>query len=115
MDRSRIAAAVAAAGRVLVAVPDPAGLAARATDEITLVVLDLGRPGVLDALLALASVSSVGFASHVDHELLRRARSAGCGRVLARSAFFSNLAGLLAGDPGGDAAEPVAGEAVDGS
>lgn len=97
MDRSKVAAALA--GEQLVFVTDRAGLepavAAVATD---LVVLDLARPGALDALprLAAAGVRTVGFGSHVDHELADAARAAGCGEVYTRSAFFSRLAEVLA-------------------
>jgi hypothetical protein len=101
MDRSRVVAAASAAGRQLEVVRTPAELVERATavpgvSPDTLVLLDLGRPGVVEALAALGGVTSVGFASHVDRDLLRRARAAGCGRVLARSAFFGGLGELLA-------------------
>jgi len=69
-----------------------------------LVILDLDSrrlPG-LEALralrqeAALAEVPVVGFLSHVDAEGARRAREAGCTRVLARSAFVREVADLLA-------------------
>ena len=88
MDRSKVAAAVpgvefVANPRLLVEV------------EADLVVLDLSRPGVLEALSGLAHVRSVGFGSHVDVETLEAARAAGCDVVLARSAFFGGLPGVL--------------------
>ena len=43
----------------------------------------------------LASIRTIGFASHVHVELIRAARAAGADEVLPRSAFASNLAGIL--------------------
>lgn len=97
IDRSKLAAALA--GEQVVFVTDRAALepavAAAATD---LVVLDLARPGALDALPRLvgAGVRTVGFGSHVDRELADSARAAGCGDVYTRSAFFSHLGEALA-------------------
>ncbi|MDQ3570764.1 MAG: hypothetical protein M3396_09140 [Actinomycetota bacterium] len=88
MDRSK----VAAAGDVTF-VTTPADLAATPAD---LVVLDLSRPGVLEALTDLGGARTVGFASHVDHELLAAAAAAGCDEVLPRSRFFARLGELLA-------------------
>jgi hypothetical protein len=63
---------------------------------VDLVVVDLGRDGVLDALRRLPEgLRSIGFGSHVDTDLLAAARAAGCDAVLARSQFFSRLAELL--------------------
>ena len=69
-------------------------LAATAVDS-DLVVLDLSRPGVLDALRAGLAGTVVGFASHVDADLIDAARAAGCTEVLPRSAFFARLAQRL--------------------
>lgn len=90
MDRSRLSAAASDVAFV----PTPAALADVDAD---LVLVDLGRPGVLDAVAALAArdVRTIGFGSHVDRELLDAARAAGCSEVLARSAFFGRLSSLL--------------------
>jgi hypothetical protein len=48
---------------------------------------------VLDVLPRLGAVRTVGFASHVDDDLLAAARAAGCDEVLARSVFFRRWAG----------------------
>lgn len=87
MDRSRLG------GRDIMFA---ASVDALATTEADLYVVDLSRPGVLDALPPLAGRRVIGFGSHVDTELLRAARSAGCETVLARSAFFSRLDDFLA-------------------
>lgn len=89
MDRSKVAAA--APGAVFVSTP-----AALATAEAELVVVDLSRPGVLEALAQLGDVPTIGFGSHVDRDLLAAATAAGCDQVLPRSQFFAELRELLA-------------------
>ncbi len=90
MDRSRLG------GRVE-CVATPAELVDLA-DDVDLVVVDLGRPGVLDVLGEIRP-HTIGFGSHVDAELLDAARRAGCDEVLARSVFFRRITELT--DPGG--------------
>ena len=90
MDRSKVAAA-AGEGEVTF-VRTPADLAAVGAE---VVVVDLARPGVLDALPGLGATRSIGFASHVDRALLETARGAGCQEVLPRSRFFASLGDLL--------------------
>ena len=93
MDRSKVAAA--APGATFVSRPD--GLAAAAADaDADVVVVDLTRPGVLDALPALSGRGRVvGFANHTARDVMDAARAAGCEQVLPRSAFFSRLEELL--------------------
>jgi hypothetical protein len=88
MDRSKVSSA---AGERVRFVPSPEELAGAEAD---LVVVDLGRPGVLEALPHIKP-RTIGFGSHVDTELLDAAKNAGCDEVLARSAFFSQLPELL--------------------
>ena len=92
MDRSKVSAA--AADVRFVARPDALAAAAATAD---LVVVDLSRPGVVDALVDVAAlgVRVIGFGSHVDRDLLDEARAAGCSQVLARSAFFAQISSLL--------------------
>jgi hypothetical protein len=92
MDRSRMTAS----GVEVRFVASPSSLAGMEAD---LMVIDLGRPGVLEVLgdLSRRGVPVIGFASHVERDLMAAAKSAGCGQVLARSAFFSRVAELLAG------------------
>lgn len=90
MDRSKVAAA---GGDDVTFVRSPADLAGAGAE---VVVVDLARPGVLEALPGLGGVRTIGFASHVDRELADAATDAGCGEVLPRSRFFSSLADLLA-------------------
>src|SRR5205814_1747826 len=78
MDRSKVSAA--AGDRVrFVASPGELEEAAAGGD---LVVVDLSRPGVLDALSRITTTTTIGFGSHVDTELLDAARQAGCDTVL---------------------------------
>jgi len=70
-----------------------------------LVVVDLNsvacRPleviGFLKSDRRLGAVPIVGFLSHVQVDLEKAAKAAGCDRVIPRSRFASQLAGLLAG------------------
>jgi hypothetical protein len=86
LDRSRILAAHADA----VVAPTPEALLDAPASAVVLV--DLGRPGVLEVLARLTHVRTVGFGSHVDDELLAAARAAGCDEVLPRSVFFRRWA-----------------------
>lgn len=94
MDRSKVAAA-AAAGTVTF-VSDAAALA-HAGAEADLVIVDLMRPGAVEAIGDL-DVPVVGFANHTEREVMDAARAAGATTVLARSSFFSRLGELLDGD-----------------
>ena len=87
MDRSRLG------GIDVTFVPTPDELGAAGDDDV--VVVDLGRPGVLDALGATRAGRTIGFGSHVDRELLDQARSAGCDEVMPRSEFFRRARELL--------------------
>jgi DNA-binding NarL/FixJ family response regulator len=92
MDRSKVAAAGPPVS--FVSTPDALVDAAPGAD---VVVVDLGRPGVVDALPALVATGArvVAFGSHVDRATLDSARAAGCEEVLPRSAFFRDLPQLL--------------------
>lgn len=93
MDRSKISAALPSVRFVA----RPGALVEAATEaRATLVIVDLGRAGVLDALpdLAAAGIATIGFGSHVDEALLAAARAAGCTEVLPRSKFFARLPAL---------------------
>jgi hypothetical protein len=93
MDRSRIEVAGREAGAVVEFVAGPSDLAMAVGRGATLVIVDLAHPGVLEALPGLGPAHTVGFGSHVDGDLLRAARTAGCDEVLARSAVFRRLTG----------------------
>jgi hypothetical protein len=90
MDRSRIAAA----RPEVVFVRTPAALLQRvATGDVREVIVDLARPGALDAIgtVVAAGVAITAYGSHVDDALLDAARAAGCTEVLPRSRFFGRL------------------------
>jgi PleD family two-component response regulator len=69
-----------------------------------LVILDLNNPrtrplAIVASMKAdptLASVPTLGYVSHVDTATIDAAREAGVGEILARSAFASRLAEILA-------------------
>jgi PleD family two-component response regulator len=71
----------------------------------SLVILDLNNPrtnplGIVAAMKqepSLAAVPTVGYASHVQVDVIDAARQAGVGEVLARSAFTQQLADILRG------------------
>lgn len=88
IDRSK----VAAAGSVTF-VDRPSALAGVEAD---LVVVDLMRPGVLEALPGVAA-RIIGFARHTEPELMAAAQAAGCDLVMPRSSFFARIDELLAG------------------
>ncbi len=83
MDRSRLRAD----GVDVTAVPvDDLAAAVAEAERVDLVVVDLSRPGAVEAVAGLG-VRVVGFAPHVDDALLAAARAAGI-EALPRSAFF---------------------------
>jgi hypothetical protein len=79
----------------------PAELAATAQElAAALVIVDLSRPGVLDALAAGDLPGRViGFGSHVDRDLLDSARGSGSVEVMPRSQFFGRLDAVFAAPP----------------
>jgi PleD family two-component response regulator len=70
----------------------------------SLVILDLNNPRTNPLAIvagmkndaALASIRTVGYASHVQVDVINAAREAGVDEVLARSAFTQHLAQILA-------------------
>ncbi len=107
MDRSRIAAAVAAAGRRLVVATSPAQMVALAGEPGATFLVDLSRPGAPDVLAALPVERSVGFAGHVERDLISRARAASGATVIARSRLFATLADVLGPGPVGGRSDAV--------
>jgi hypothetical protein len=94
IDRSRLVAAHPGA----TVVTRPAALL-DAPEQAT-VLVDLRRAGVLDVLPRLGHARTIGFASHVDDELIAAARAAGCDEVLPRSVFFRRWGSPSGGLPG---------------
>ena len=82
--------------------PD-AALAEMRKSPPALVVFDLNNPrtdplGIVARMKqdpALASVRTVGYASHVQTDVINAAREAGVDDVMARSAFTQQLAAIL--------------------
>ena len=93
MDRSKLSGVNA---DVRFAASADALVAAASKPGVDLVVVDLSRPGAVDALSQLPEgLRSIGFGSHVDAEVLASARAAGCTEILPRSKFFARLPELL--------------------
>jgi CheY-like chemotaxis protein len=71
----------------------------------SLVILDLNNArtnplGIVASMKqdpALAAIPTVGYASHVQTDVINAARQAGVGNVMARSAFTQQLAEILSG------------------
>ena len=106
MFASRISSAAKALGVEIAFARSPEAITeAVRTKAPRLVILDLNsvkiRPleaiAALKADAALAVVPTVGFVSHVQADLIAEARRAGVDRVLARSAFVTQLPQLLTG------------------
>jgi len=77
--------------------PAPDGVS---TDLPRLVVVDLNaRQGAVEAIEQLHRsgnpIPVIGFLSHVQTELARRAAAAGCKQVMPRSSFTANLSEIL--------------------
>lgn len=100
MDRSRVSAVVPG-----VRFATSASALVGAASSADLVIVDLGRPGALDAARGLVArgVGVVAYAAHVAGDLLESARAAGC-TALPRSVFFRRLPTLVAGRPPGHTA-----------
>jgi CheY-like chemotaxis protein len=84
-----------------------AALAEMRKSAPSLVIFDLNNPrtnplGIVSAMKqdpALASVPTIGYASHVQTDVIEAARRAGVGDVMARSAFTQQLAQILGAPP----------------
>jgi PleD family two-component response regulator len=103
---SRISSAANASGVAIRFARSPQAIVEAVRETAArLVILDLNSRQVapLDAVAALkgdpalAQVMTVGFVSHVQADLIARAREAGVDRVMARSAFVVELPQLLKG------------------
>lgn len=94
MDRSRLSAA--APGVRFVARAEDLVAAAGDSPVGTVVVVDLNRPGVAGVLAAVVATGrrTVGFAGHLEREVLDRARAAGV-ESMPRSEFFRRTAEVL--------------------
>jgi len=95
MDRSRIEPIARSSGIPLAFIDSAAELGAADRGTVHLAIIDLDCPGALAAVSALGAVHTVGFASHVERQLLEAGRQAGCDEVLPRSALFRRLPTLL--------------------
>jgi len=97
---SKIHEAAAQVGATIAHARDAQALGAAARGA-RLVIVDLRLPEALDALGALAAdgeaagVATVGFVDHEREDVMVAARARGCGTVLAKGRFASELPALL--------------------
>jgi hypothetical protein len=93
--QSKITATARALGIGTATIREPASLGVRAG---RLLIVDLNQPGAIDAAAVWRAATGrpvVGFVSHVDAATATAARSAGVDRVMARSAFVTQLVEIL--------------------
>ena len=104
MFTSKIKTAAAQLGAtVSFARSSQAALEAMRRDRPALVIFDLNNPRVdplgtvasMQADPALSSIPTLGYASHVQTDVIEAARQAGVTEVLARSAFTQQLGDIL--------------------
>ncbi len=67
----------------------------RMSEGAAVALVDLGRPGVLDAIPRLGATRVVGFVGHVEHETAGTARDLGC-EVVTRSKLFGRRSDAVA-------------------
>jgi CheY-like chemotaxis protein len=103
---SKIASAAERAGSKIERIKSLADIDLLATDPPALVIIDLNSDR-LDPIQAIESLKSrpelsrvpvVGFVSHVQVDLIRRAEAAGCDHVAPRSKFTHLLAEIVSGN-----------------
>jgi CheY-like chemotaxis protein len=103
---SKINAAVAQAGREVERIKNREQLEQLAAAPPSLVIVDLNSDRIdpfeaiefLKSANDLRDIPVVGFVSHVQTELIRRAQAAGCDYVLPRSAFSQMLGEIASGN-----------------
>lgn len=83
MDQSKVRAALPEADRLR-------SVGQLSTCAADIVVVDLNRPGVLEVIPEIPG-RVIGFASHVDDDVIALAWAAGAAEVLPRSVFFKRL------------------------
>ena len=103
---SKIAGAAEHAGRKIERIKSRDAIEQLTPDPPSLVIVDLNSDR-LDSVAAiellksrpeLKSIPVVGFVSHVQVDLIRRAQAAGCDYVMPRSKFTERLAEIVSGD-----------------
>ena len=102
---AKIRGAAAGAGREVEFVKSQQQLEEKISKTpVSLIIIDLNSERmdsieiirVLKSNQASCAIPVIGFLSHVQVDLMQRAREAGCDEVMARSAFSANLPEILA-------------------
>jgi CheY-like chemotaxis protein len=105
---AKINAAAAECGRQIERVKSRDQLEGLVASPPSLAIVDLNSDrldpleviGFFKSTPALARVPIVGFVSHVQTDLIKRAREAGCDHVMPRSAFAQMLPDIVSGNLG---------------
>jgi CheY-like chemotaxis protein len=103
---AKINAAAAECGRQIDRIKTREQLEGLAANPPLLAIIDLNSDrldpleviGFFKSTPALAEVPTVGFVSHVETDLIKRAREAGCDHVVPRSAFAQMLPQIVSGN-----------------
>ena len=106
---AKINAAAAECGRHIERIKTREQLEGLAASPPSLAIIDLNSDrldpleviGFFKSTPALAQVPIVGFVSHVQTDLIKRAQAAGCDHVVPRSAFAQMLPDIVSGNLGG--------------
>ncbi len=94
---TKIGATARAEGIAIKLIRDPAKLFVETADRL---IVDLNQDGALEAAVAWQNQTPreiIGFVSHVDADLIKRARTLGIDRILPRSRFVEIIPDLLKG------------------
>ncbi|RPJ61169.1 MAG: response regulator [Acidobacteria bacterium] len=104
--QAKILATAKATGRLIRVVPSPEALIEECrTPGAGVVILDLAPAGI-DPIRIIQAIKTsdrtgaprvVGFYSHINKDIERRAREAGCDLMLSKSTFSKRLPEILAG------------------
>ena len=111
---AKINSAAAACGSQIERVRSREQLEGLVADPPSLLIIDLNSDrldpleviGFLKSTPALGAVPIVGFVSHVQTDLIRRAQAAGCDHVVPRSAFTQMLMEIVGGNLSGLRSKP---------
>jgi len=103
---AKISSAAGACGRNIDRVRSVEHLEALASNPPSMVIIDLNSDRMnpiqaiefLKSRTELKAVPIVAFVSHVQVDLIRRARAAGCDHVVPRSAFTQKLSEIVSGN-----------------
>jgi hypothetical protein len=95
MFASKISASAKSSGICIKLIRDPKLLP---NEPGTRVIVDLNQPGTIEAAVQWKASHSgpvIGFVSHVDTEMIARAKAAGIDQIMSRGQFAQNIEKIL--------------------